>query len=68
MYFFTSSKIYLAMAMASAGFRPWFGIAGYAAGLLLSALFDLPSGAAIVWTMALIGGITALMTKPRKDV
>jgi len=28
------------------------GIAGYASGLMLSALFDLPSGAVIVWTLA----------------
>ena len=31
------------------------GIVGYAAGLLLSAWFDLPSGAAAVWTMAVCG-------------
>lgn len=42
------------------------GIAGYAAGLLLSAWFDLPAGAAIVWAMAMAGGITALLTNPRK--
>jgi len=37
------------------------GAAGYAAGLLLSSLFDLPSGALIVWCLALIGiGIYAL--------
>ena len=28
--------------------------AGYAAGLVLSSLFDLPSGAVIVWSMAVI--------------
>jgi zinc/manganese transport system permease protein len=28
------------------------GVAGYVAGLVLSALFDLPSGALIVWTLA----------------
>jgi zinc/manganese transport system permease protein len=28
------------------------GVAGYALGLVLSALFDLPSGAVIVWTLA----------------
>lgn len=39
------------------------GISGYAAGLVLSALFDLPSGAAIVWAMALTGGITALLPR-----
>lgn len=31
------------------------GVAGYLAGLVLSALFDLPSGAVIVWSMALLG-------------
>jgi len=30
------------------------GIAGYAAGLLISTLFDLPSGALIVWCLALL--------------
>ena len=30
------------------------GVAGYAAGLLLSSLFDLPSGALIVWCLAAI--------------
>ncbi len=33
------------------------GISGYAAGLLLSVRFDLPAGAAIVWAMALSGGL-----------
>lgn len=31
------------------------GFAGYATGLLLSAWFDLPSGAAVVWAMAVCG-------------
>ena len=31
------------------------GIVGYAAGLLLSTWFDLPSGAAVIWTMAACG-------------
>jgi zinc/manganese transport system permease protein len=38
------------------------GVAGYAIGLLLSAWFDLPSGATIVWTMAGTGGMIALLT------
>jgi zinc/manganese transport system permease protein len=37
------------------------GIAGYAAGLLLSVWFDLPTGAAIVWAMALAGLLTAIL-------
>ena len=40
------------------------GIAGYALGLLLSVWFDLPTGAAIVWAMALCGGLM-LFTKTR---
>ena len=44
------------------------GISGYAAGLLLSALFDLPSGAAIVWAMALAGGMVALLTRGRSRI
>ncbi len=43
------------------------GIAGYATGLMLSAWFDLPGGAAIVWAMALIGGVTALLINPQKE-
>ncbi|MBY0577071.1 MAG: metal ABC transporter permease [Gallionellaceae bacterium] len=39
------------------------GIAGYAIGLLLSTWFDLPAGAAVVWVMALIGGIMMLLSK-----
>ncbi|MFA6972069.1 MAG: metal ABC transporter permease, partial [Gallionella sp.] len=42
------------------------GIAGYAIGLLLSALLDLPGGAAIVWAMAIVGGLTALTLHARK--
>jgi zinc/manganese transport system permease protein len=40
------------------------GIAGYALGLLLSVWFDLPTGAAIVWAMALSGAAT-LFVKSR---
>ena len=35
------------------------GAAGYALGLALSALLDLPSGAVIVWTLAACGGLAA---------
>jgi zinc/manganese transport system permease protein len=31
------------------------GVSGYAVGLVLSALFDLPSGAVIVWAIAVLG-------------
>lgn len=37
------------------------GVVGYAAGLALSALFDLPSGAVIVWTLAVCGLVFALV-------
>ena len=39
------------------------GIAGYALGLLLSAWLDLPSGAAIVWAMTLVGIMLALLKR-----
>jgi zinc/manganese transport system permease protein len=41
------------------------GVSGYAIGLLLSAIFDLPGGAAIVWAMTIVGGLTALLKKNR---
>src|ERR1039457_413023 len=41
------------------------GITGYAVGLLLSAWFDLPSGATVVWAMAATGVLAAwLLTAP----
>ena len=42
------------------------GIAGYATGLLLSAWFDLPAGAAIVWAMAITGILIALLLNARR--
>jgi zinc/manganese transport system permease protein len=39
------------------------GIAGYAIGLSLSSWFDLPAGAAIVWVMAAVGLLAALMKR-----
>lgn len=41
------------------------GALGYALGLALSALFDLPSGAVIVWTLAGCGLAAALWVRPR---
>ncbi|MDD5056718.1 MAG: metal ABC transporter permease [Sideroxydans sp.] len=41
------------------------GVLGYALGLLLSAWFDLPSGATVVWAMAAAGLLTALMKRAR---
>ncbi|MBI3481077.1 MAG: metal ABC transporter permease [Nitrosomonadales bacterium] len=42
------------------------GIAGYAIGLMLSAWFDLPSGAAVVWALAVVGIFAAWMPNARK--
>jgi len=42
------------------------GAAGYAAGLLLSAWFDLPSGATVVWAMAVVGIFAAWWLNTRK--
>jgi zinc/manganese transport system permease protein len=44
------------------------GISGYAVGLLLSAWFDLPSGATVVWAMAATGVLTAWWLNARKTV
>ena len=41
------------------------GVAGYALGLALSALFDLPSGAVIVWTLAACAVAGALALRPK---
>jgi zinc/manganese transport system permease protein len=37
------------------------GLAGYLSGLVLSALFDLPSGAMIVWTLAICALLAQLL-------
>ncbi|MFC5496847.1 metal ABC transporter permease [Caenimonas terrae] len=41
------------------------GAAGYALGLVLSALLDLPSGAVIVWTLAACGLVPPLLRRRR---
>lgn len=41
------------------------GAAGYGAGLAASALFDLPSGAVIVWAMAVLAAVVSLGPKHR---
>jgi zinc/manganese transport system permease protein len=44
------------------------GVVGYAAGLLLSSVFDLPSGALIVWCLAAIGiGVYAMGPSERME-
>jgi zinc/manganese transport system permease protein len=44
------------------------GAAGYALGLALSAIFDLPSGAVIVWTLAACALLAALSIRPAPSV
>jgi len=39
------------------------GIAGYLAGIVLSALADLPTGAVIVWTLAVVAGIAVRLLR-----
>ena len=50
--------------------RLWYGYAvavlGYLLGLLASALFDLPSGALIVWFLALLAVAAILVTAPKR--
>lgn len=41
------------------------GVCGYALGLVLSALFDLPTGALIVWTLALCGLLMQVLVRTR---
>ncbi|MDQ7048283.1 MAG: metal ABC transporter permease [Enterobacterales bacterium] len=43
------------------------GILGYLSGLIASALFDLPSGAIIVWCLALFGIIASLLIKDQRQ-
>lgn len=44
------------------------GALGYALGLVGSALFDLPSGAVIVWSLAIVASITALIVDKKQVV
>jgi zinc/manganese transport system permease protein len=41
-------------------------IAGYALGLVVSALFDAPSGPTVVWTMAATGAVAAIAQRRRR--
>ena len=43
------------------------GIAGYVSGLILSAVFDLPSGAMIVWTLALCAVLAQSLPMVRRS-
>jgi zinc/manganese transport system permease protein len=40
------------------------GALGYALGLAVSALFDLPSGAVIVWALAACAALASLTARP----
>jgi zinc/manganese transport system permease protein len=67
-YLVFASLIIPALAARRSGkytlFAAWLlGIAGYAVGLIVSALLDLPSGAVIVWVLALFGLGAALLIK-----
>jgi zinc/manganese transport system permease protein len=42
------------------------GVTGYAVGLILSAWFDLPSGATVVWAMAATGVVAAWLLNMRR--
>ncbi len=62
-------------ALATAGMRgPWrlatayaIGVLGYVLGLCLSAVFDLPSGALIVWTLAACALLAQLIPAVRRS-
>ncbi|HOX72260.1 MAG: metal ABC transporter permease [Dokdonella sp.] len=43
------------------------GIVGYVSGLVLSAILDLPSGAMIVWTLAICGVLAQLLPTVRRS-
>lgn len=43
------------------------GLLGYASGLSLSALMDWPSGATIVWSLAIVGIVLAIWLSKRRD-
>lgn len=43
------------------------GIAGYVGGLLVSALFDLPAGAVIVWTLLVAAAFVSVLTRYRAE-
>ena len=70
-YLVFSSLIIPALATRSHGGRKRLviayavGAAGYAVGLALSALLDLPSGAVIVWTLAACAMLAASVARPR---
>ena len=70
-YLVFSSLIIPALATRAHVGRRRYGIAygvgalGYALGLALSALFDLPSGAVIVWTLAACALVGALAFRPK---
>ncbi len=68
-YLVFASLIVPALAMRRRQGPLWFGyligILGYALGLVAAALLDLPAGAVIVWTLALVALIGARFPAPR---
>ena len=38
------------------------GVSGYAIGMILSTLFDLPTGAVFVWALALVAIVVSFIT------
>jgi zinc/manganese transport system permease protein len=42
------------------------GIAGYVAGLIASSVFDLPTGAVIVATLAIVFALTVALSRPTR--
>ena len=71
-YLVFSSLIVPALAVYryAAHRRLWLGfglsVVSYAAGLVLSALFDLPASPMIVWAMALVGSVIHLLAPSRR--
>ncbi len=45
------------------GYAYGMGLTSYLLGLILSASYDLPSGASIVWCLATLAAITAFLSK-----
>jgi zinc/manganese transport system permease protein len=69
-YLVFASLIVPALAIRKLGSRALpagylIGFLGYVAGLVISAVFDLPTGAIIVWTLAVAGVIGGFMATPR---
>lgn len=64
-YLVFSSLIIPALASKRVGVAYVIGACGYGLGLVLSAVFDLPSGAVIVWALAACGGVGFALTRQK---